>query len=602
MVTIFDIDFESKIVEIIEQIEKHKRISSNEMMKSTYNARVKQIPKRTFDAIGKTFGVSRQHIEQTYKETINRLKTRFNKDITEINNIVKNSFEEFGNIIPFDPNKIPNSYENVISLFFDFCIYFDTGTITPKDKPINILYKDIIKQFESKGVQFYNSKEILYSIEQSLPELKAKCSEGVFKNLTNGLKNQFLEVYNKQLIELEPDYYSFSDKSLKSPEIANKRLLYNFKKIYPNGVPLPQEEKNKDIFIKNIEPLIENFSELRGKAHRHILQNKIVNNADIVDYDTGRYIHIDYFNDLYKANSDFINKLNDEIAFLFDENCNEINARKLFDESEEEFLNSNIETYEILFYLLKVSEIDKIAFRRKNRALLFGSPNLNEDDRVELEGRVGISKLSSLKKLLESNKLNKIVDFDLEGNEYKKQSKQEKVEYFSKDDKNNIVLINEIQENIENQEELIYQEKIENMDISDSEINEFKNDHSHPEQGDSKGNKYWKRNPTKAKAALKKAMYCCEFDNKHLTFKSNKSNMNFVEAHHLIPMKFQKEDRESLDNIDNIVALCPNCHRAIHNATFEYKKELIKSLFLQRETRLTNRGINLTLDELNQCY
>ena len=214
MVTIFDIDFESKIVEIIEQIEKHKRISSNEMMKSTYNARVKQIPKRTFDAIGKTFGVSRQHIEQTYKETINRLKTRFNKDITEINNIVKNSFEEFGNIIPFDPNKIPNSYENVISLFFDFCIYFDTGTITPKDKPINILYKDIIKQFESKGVQFYNSKEILYSIEQSLPELKAKCSEGVFKNLTNGLKNQFLEVYNKQLIELEPDYYSVSDKSL----------------------------------------------------------------------------------------------------------------------------------------------------------------------------------------------------------------------------------------------------------------------------------------------------------------------------------------------------------------------------------------------------
>ena len=98
--------------------------------------------------------------------------------------------------------------------------------------------------------------------------------------------------------------------------------------------------------------------------------------------------------------------------------------------------------------------------------------------------------------------------------------------------------------------------------------------------------------------AKQQAGYKCEFNKEHKTFISNISREQYVEAHHLIPMKFQDEFKVSLDISENIVALCPNCHRAIHYGTKDVKREMISVLFNNREEFLKNNGINIDIKKL----
>ena len=104
-----------------------------------------------------------------------------------------------------------------------------------------------------------------------------------------------------------------------------------------------------------------------------------------------------------------------------------------------------------------------------------------------------------------------------------------------------------------------------------------------------------------ARKALANAHYLCEIDPKHKTFTSIRGT-NYVEAHHLIPISATKELSVNLDFLENIVSLCPNCHRAIHHAALEERKWLVEGLFSKREKLIANRGINLSLAEISSFY
>ncbi len=98
-----------------------------------------------------------------------------------------------------------------------------------------------------------------------------------------------------------------------------------------------------------------------------------------------------------------------------------------------------------------------------------------------------------------------------------------------------------------------------------------------------------------AKTAIQKANYTCELDNfdkkSHATFIS-KSGHQYLEAHHLIPMKFQKDEKhKNLDRLENIVPLCPTCHRAIHNGSDIVKKKYLKQIFNKRISLLKQSGL-----------
>jgi len=112
----------------------------------------------------------------------------------------------------------------------------------------------------------------------------------------------------------------------------------------------------------------------------------------------------------------------------------------------------------------------------------------------------------------------------------------------------------------------------------------------------------YRRDATINAAAKAKANYSCEINPNHKTFISDSNGQNFVEGHHLIPVENQDRFDFSLDVPENIVALCPNCHRAIHNATEEVRNNMIKQLFSNRKESLKLRGLILEVQELIQFY
>lgn len=116
----------------------------------------------------------------------------------------------------------------------------------------------------------------------------------------------------------------------------------------------------------------------------------------------------------------------------------------------------------------------------------------------------------------------------------------------------------------------------------------------------SNGSKTYPRDRKIAMNALAHAKYNCEINNDHPTFKRKKSNINYTEPHHLVPMAFSDEFNISLDVEENIVSLCSNCHNQLHYG--QGVEELIKSLYGKRKDDLQKVGINITFDELKGMY
>lgn len=116
------------------------------------------------------------------------------------------------------------------------------------------------------------------------------------------------------------------------------------------------------------------------------------------------------------------------------------------------------------------------------------------------------------------------------------------------------------------------------------------------------GKKEWERNLRISKKAIIDASFRCEIDENHISFTSDNTNQNFVEAHHLIPMSSQYDFEYSLDVPANIISLCPNCHRKLHHAKYSEKVPLLKSLLEERINSLNNFKIPIDFDKLKSYY
>lgn len=112
----------------------------------------------------------------------------------------------------------------------------------------------------------------------------------------------------------------------------------------------------------------------------------------------------------------------------------------------------------------------------------------------------------------------------------------------------------------------------------------------------------WARDARVSRAALELAQFSCELDSNHESFTSKNTQKRYVEAHHLVPMEYQAEFRNSLDVSGNIVMLCPNCHRKIHYGVGEEKWEMLDYLLKQRATRLKKSGLDIDEGMLKKMY
>ena len=65
-----------------------------------------------------------------------------------------------------------------------------------------------------------------------------------------------------------------------------------------------------------------------------------------------------------------------------------------------------------------------------------------------------------------------------------------------------------------------------------------------------------------------------------------------MEAHHLIPISVCKEFSTNIDIPENIVCLCPSCHREIHHG--EESERMISELYEERKEALEKKNIKLS--------
>jgi len=109
--------------------------------------------------------------------------------------------------------------------------------------------------------------------------------------------------------------------------------------------------------------------------------------------------------------------------------------------------------------------------------------------------------------------------------------------------------------------------------------------------------------PSIAKYCLNRSNFTCEINPVHVAFKSEVTGENYVEAHHLIPLKAQPAFKKTLDNPANIVSLCPNCHRLLHHAIQSEKLEYLTILLSQNKmATLKIFGTPITFDAIMKYY
>lgn len=96
---------------------------------------------------------------------------------------------------------------------------------------------------------------------------------------------------------------------------------------------------------------------------------------------------------------------------------------------------------------------------------------------------------------------------------------------------------------------------------------------------DSNGKSEYPRDSSIALLALELAEYKCTIDGSHESFVSGTTDRNYVEVHHLIPIKFHYLFNADIDNEGNILVLCPNCHKKLHYGQFKDNKALLERLY-----------------------
>lgn len=155
-----------------------------------------------------------------------------------------------------------------------------------------------------------------------------------------------------------------------------------------------------------------------------------------------------------------------------------------------------------------------------------------------------------------------------------------------------------------NQDDSLYQEQLEDS-VSVSGLDSSSS--REPEFLSSTTGRVVKKNPSVSRKAVAASGFKCAYDPTHRTFK-RASGLPYMEGHHLIPCtagnveKYWKRFVRNIDCVENIVALCPTCHRRIHFGAEVERLAVIEKLYKTQSLKLKSVGIDISLDELKTLY
>ena len=116
-----------------------------------------------------------------------------------------------------------------------------------------------------------------------------------------------------------------------------------------------------------------------------------------------------------------------------------------------------------------------------------------------------------------------------------------------------------------------------------------------------------KKNNRLKKLALERENHKCQIDSSHTTFVT-KAGVSYMEGHHLIPctepnaMLFWDKYGKNIDCVENILCICPTCHRAFHYGDRQTKETMVKAIFEKQIKSLKRVGIRITEEDLLKLY
>lgn len=128
-----------------------------------------------------------------------------------------------------------------------------------------------------------------------------------------------------------------------------------------------------------------------------------------------------------------------------------------------------------------------------------------------------------------------------------------------------------------------------------------------PQYMDGRNGRQVAKKATVSKASLQEASYRCSGNPLHVSFK-NKLGHPYMEGHHLIPCTaanasyYWDKYGVNIDCVENIVCLCPTCHRQIHYGASDVRLAILKELYEKQKERLKSIGIDLDFTTLKALY
>jgi 5-methylcytosine-specific restriction endonuclease McrA len=147
--------------------------------------------------------------------------------------------------------------------------------------------------------------------------------------------------------------------------------------------------------------------------------------------------------------------------------------------------------------------------------------------------------------------------------------------------------------NLINQRPLVQETEPNILELRDFDINRIKTINSDKLERDSRFREYViNRDGRKCKL--------CGDDNTFI----DRNGESYFEAHHIIPynLNIQESFKISLDHPFNMITLCPNCHRKIHNSKLSETKSLLSKLLQNNADFTNNYFLNKKIDDLLDFY
>ncbi len=173
-------------------------------------------------------------------------------------------------------------------------------------------------------------------------------------------------------------------------------------------------------------------------------------------------------------------------------------------------------------------------------------------------------------------------------------------------DKEVLAYLERYLDDVRDEDTLVFQRLVQEENVSPNESIPD-GSKSEPQYIVSGGSKAVSKNPRFAKLALLHAGFRCAGDSSHTTFMTAKG-VPYMEGHHLIPCtytnaaRFWEECERNIDCEQNIVCLCPTCHRKVHFGSKEERESILKIIFKGQKDRLESAGLVITFDELLRLY